>query len=161
MAISKIFVEPSRDRGAYRPRGPQLGIRTVQAVSAADGGMQAARHADETVPVGPAHASKSCANKEAMAGIGRRGFGKLPRTKSVRKLGRGDIVFIEMSPADQSHHYELSNQRYIRATLQPSFARVGIRQLDGASDTGLISFTGHIWQQNPRPHRHRRRRARG
>src|SRR6266849_804191 len=96
MAISKVFVEPSRDRGACHPRGPRLGIRTVQAVSAADGGIQAARHADETVPVGPAHASKSCLNKEAMAGIDRRGWICLV-PQSVRKLGRGDIVFIDIN----------------------------------------------------------------
>src|SRR5229473_264018 len=76
MAISKVFVEPSRDRGACHPRGPRLGIRTV--------------------PAGPAHASKSCLNKEAMAGIGRRGWICLV-PQSVRKLGRGDIVFIDIN----------------------------------------------------------------
>jgi len=43
-----------------------LGLRTVQAVSAADREMLAARMADEVVEVGPPHATKSYLNKEAM-----------------------------------------------------------------------------------------------
>jgi len=67
MAISKVFVA---NRGEIAVRiiraARELGLRTVQAVSAADGAMLAARLADETVPVGPAHASKSYLNKETM-----------------------------------------------------------------------------------------------
>jgi acetyl-CoA carboxylase biotin carboxylase subunit len=44
----------------------ELGIATVQAVSAADSEMLAARLADAVAPVGPAHATKSYLNKETM-----------------------------------------------------------------------------------------------
>ena len=44
----------------------ELGIRTVQAVSAADREMLAARLADEVVEVGPAPAAKSYLDREAM-----------------------------------------------------------------------------------------------
>ncbi|HEY9214988.1 MAG TPA: acetyl-CoA carboxylase biotin carboxylase subunit [Ancylobacter sp.] len=67
MTIRKVFVA---NRGEIAVRiiraARELGLRTVQAVSAADGAMLAARLADETVPVGPAHASKSYLNKETM-----------------------------------------------------------------------------------------------
>ncbi|MCK0198170.1 acetyl-CoA carboxylase biotin carboxylase subunit [Ancylobacter sp. 6x-1] len=67
MAIQSLFIA---NRGEIAVRiiraARALGIRTVQAVSAADGDMLAARLADAVVPVGPAHASKSYLNKEAM-----------------------------------------------------------------------------------------------
>lgn len=44
----------------------ELGITTVQAVSAADRDMLAARLADEVVEIGPAHAAKSYLNREAI-----------------------------------------------------------------------------------------------
>jgi acetyl-CoA carboxylase biotin carboxylase subunit len=44
----------------------ELGITTVQAISAADRDMLAARMADEVAYVGPAHASKSYLNQRAM-----------------------------------------------------------------------------------------------
>ncbi|HEY4044765.1 MAG TPA: acetyl-CoA carboxylase biotin carboxylase subunit [Rhodopila sp.] len=44
----------------------ELGITTIQAVSAADRDMLAARLADEVVGVGPAHAAKSYLNQAAM-----------------------------------------------------------------------------------------------
>jgi acetyl-CoA carboxylase, biotin carboxylase subunit len=43
-----------------------LGIKTVQAVSAADKEMLAARLVDETVEIGPAHATKSYLNEAAV-----------------------------------------------------------------------------------------------
>ncbi|KQT52517.1 MULTISPECIES: acetyl-CoA carboxylase biotin carboxylase subunit [unclassified Aureimonas] len=67
MAISRVFVA---NRGEIAVRiiraARELGLSTVQAVSAADGAMLAARLADETVPVGPAHATKSYLNKQGM-----------------------------------------------------------------------------------------------
>ncbi len=67
MAMSKVFVA---NRGEIAVRiiraARELGLVTVQAVSAADGTMLAARLADETTPVGPAHATKSYLNKQAM-----------------------------------------------------------------------------------------------
>ncbi|KQT82819.1 acetyl-CoA carboxylase biotin carboxylase subunit [Aurantimonas sp. Leaf443] len=67
MAIRKLFVA---NRGEIAVRiiraAKDLGIATVQAVSAADRDMLAARLADETVEVGPAHASKSYLNVESM-----------------------------------------------------------------------------------------------
>ncbi|GGD29570.1 acetyl-CoA carboxylase biotin carboxylase subunit [Aureimonas glaciei] len=67
MAISKVFVA---NRGEIAVRiiraARELGLATVQAVSAADGAMLAARLADETMPVGPAHATKSYLNKAVM-----------------------------------------------------------------------------------------------
>src|SRR5581483_9887719 len=44
----------------------ELGIATVQAASAADVDMLAARMADKVAVVGPPHATKSYLNKEAM-----------------------------------------------------------------------------------------------
>ena len=67
MAISKVFVA---NRGEIAVRiiraARELGLATVQAVSAADGAMLAARLADETMPVGPAHATKSYLDKAVM-----------------------------------------------------------------------------------------------
>jgi acetyl-CoA carboxylase biotin carboxylase subunit len=67
VAIRKIFIA---NRGEIAVRiiraAKELGIATVQAVSAADHDMLAARLADAVAPVGPAHATKSYLNKEAM-----------------------------------------------------------------------------------------------
>jgi acetyl-CoA carboxylase biotin carboxylase subunit len=67
MAVSTIFIA---NRGEIAVRviraARELGLRTVQAVSAADGDMLAARLADAVAPVGPAHATKSYLNKEAV-----------------------------------------------------------------------------------------------
>jgi len=67
MAISKLFIA---NRGEIAVRiiraAHELGIRTVQAVSAADRCMLAARMAGEFVEIGKAHASKSYLNKEAV-----------------------------------------------------------------------------------------------
>ena len=46
-------------------RGPRLGIQTVQAVVAADGGMLPAPHTDETVPVSALDRSWHLATNEA------------------------------------------------------------------------------------------------
>ncbi|BCM87160.1 acetyl-CoA carboxylase biotin carboxylase subunit [Methylobacterium indicum] len=67
MALRRIFVA---NRGEIALRigraARELGIETVQAVSAADREMLPARLADAVVEVGPAHAGKSYLNKEAM-----------------------------------------------------------------------------------------------
>jgi acetyl-CoA carboxylase biotin carboxylase subunit len=67
MAIRKLFIA---NRGEIAVRiiraAKELGIETVQAVSAADRDMLAARLADQVAPVGPAHATKSYLNKDAM-----------------------------------------------------------------------------------------------
>lgn len=67
MAVSTIFIA---NRGEIAVRviraARELGLRTVQAVSAADGDMLAARLADAVAPIGPAHATKSYLNKEAV-----------------------------------------------------------------------------------------------
>jgi len=67
MPIRTLFVA---NRGEIAVRiiraAKALGIRTVQAVSAADKEMLAARLADAVADVGPAHATKSYLNKEAI-----------------------------------------------------------------------------------------------
>ncbi|TFF23276.1 acetyl-CoA carboxylase biotin carboxylase subunit [Jiella endophytica] len=67
MALAKIFVA---NRGEIAVRivraAKELGIATVQAVSAADETMLAARLADEVAKVGPPHASKSYLNADAL-----------------------------------------------------------------------------------------------
>ncbi|WP_062211610.1 acetyl-CoA carboxylase biotin carboxylase subunit [Aureimonas sp. AU12] len=67
MAIAKLFVA---NRGEIAVRiiraARELGIATVQAVSAADRDMLAAHLADEIAEVGPAHASKSYLSVDAM-----------------------------------------------------------------------------------------------
>ncbi|GGC80894.1 acetyl-CoA carboxylase biotin carboxylase subunit [Chelatococcus reniformis] len=67
MAIKALFIA---NRGEIAVRiiraARELGIRTVQAVSAADRDMLAARLADAVVEVGPAHASKSYLDKTVM-----------------------------------------------------------------------------------------------
>lgn len=67
MGLKKILVA---NRGEIAVRivraARDLGIRTVQAASAADDAMLAARMADETVQVGPAPASRSYLNREAI-----------------------------------------------------------------------------------------------
>jgi acetyl-CoA carboxylase biotin carboxylase subunit len=67
MAVRTLFIA---NRGEIAVRiikaAKALGIRTVQAVSAADRDMLAARLADTTVEIGPAHAAKSYLNKNAV-----------------------------------------------------------------------------------------------
>lgn len=67
MALRKLFIA---NRGEIAVRiiraARELGITTVQAVSAADRDMLAARLADEVVEVGPARAAKSYLSREAM-----------------------------------------------------------------------------------------------
>jgi len=67
MAISRILVA---NRGEIAVRiiraARELGIHTVQAVSAADRDMLAARLADSVIDVGQAHATKSYLNKDAI-----------------------------------------------------------------------------------------------
>jgi acetyl-CoA carboxylase biotin carboxylase subunit len=67
MALRKLFIA---NRGEIAVRiiraARELGITTVQAVSAADRDMLAARLADEVVEIGPAHAAKSYLNREAV-----------------------------------------------------------------------------------------------
>jgi acetyl-CoA carboxylase, biotin carboxylase subunit len=67
MAVRTLFIA---NRGEIAVRiikaAKALGIRTVQAVSAADRDMLAARLADATVEIGPAHAAKSYLNKNAV-----------------------------------------------------------------------------------------------
>jgi acetyl-CoA carboxylase biotin carboxylase subunit len=67
MTIRTLFVA---NRGEIAVRiiraAKTLGVRTVQAVSSADGEMLAARLADEVVEVGPPLAAKSYLNKEAL-----------------------------------------------------------------------------------------------
>lgn len=67
MGISKILVA---NRGEIAVRiiaaAQKLGIATAQAVSSADRKMLAARLANETIEIGPAHASKSYLNASAI-----------------------------------------------------------------------------------------------
>jgi acetyl-CoA carboxylase, biotin carboxylase subunit len=67
MALRRLLIA---NRGEIAVRivraARELDITTIQAVSAADRDMLAARLADEVVEVGPAHAAKSYLNKEAM-----------------------------------------------------------------------------------------------
>jgi acetyl-CoA carboxylase biotin carboxylase subunit len=67
MAIRRLFIA---NRGEIAVRiiraAKEMGIATVQAVSAADREMLAARLADAVAPVGPAHATKSYLNKNAV-----------------------------------------------------------------------------------------------
>jgi acetyl-CoA carboxylase biotin carboxylase subunit len=67
MAIKKLFVA---NRGEIAVRiiraAKALGIKTVQAASAADTDMLAVRLADQMVEIGPAQASKSYLNKDAV-----------------------------------------------------------------------------------------------
>ncbi|GGD98762.1 acetyl-CoA carboxylase biotin carboxylase subunit [Aureimonas endophytica] len=109
MGLSKIFVA---NRGEIAVRiiraARELGIRTVQAVSAADGAMLAARLADETVAVGPAHATKSYLNKEAMVRAAvesgcdavHPGYGFLSENAEfAEKVEAAGLVFIGPRPA--------------------------------------------------------------
>ena len=67
MAVKTLFIA---NRGEIAVRiikaAKALGIRTVQAVSAADRDMLAARLADAAVEIGPAQAAKSYLNKDAV-----------------------------------------------------------------------------------------------
>ena len=67
MGLRKILVA---NRGEIAVRiiraARDLGIRTAQAASAADGDMLAARMADEVVPIGPAPAARSYLNRDAL-----------------------------------------------------------------------------------------------
>jgi acetyl-CoA carboxylase biotin carboxylase subunit len=72
VTLRRIFVA---NRGEIAVRiiraARELGIQTVQAVSAADADMLAARMADAVAPVGPAHATRSYLNKAAMLAAAR------------------------------------------------------------------------------------------
>ncbi len=108
MAIAKIFVA---NRGEIAVRiiraAKELGIATVQAVSAADETMLAARLADETAPVGPPHASKSYLNADALIAAAREsgcdavhpGYGFLSENADfAEKVEAAGLVFIGPKP---------------------------------------------------------------
>jgi acetyl-CoA carboxylase biotin carboxylase subunit len=109
MAIRKIFVA---NRGEIAVRiiraARELGIRTVQAVSAADTNMLAAKLADEVVEVGPARASKSYLDVEAMLAAAERagadavhpGYGFLSENAGfAERVEQAGLVFIGPKPA--------------------------------------------------------------
>jgi acetyl-CoA carboxylase, biotin carboxylase subunit len=70
MPIGKLFIA---NRGEIAVRiiraAKALGIRTVQAVSAADRETLAAKMADDVAEIGPPHAAKSYLNKEAVVAV--------------------------------------------------------------------------------------------
>ena len=84
MAIRKLFIA---NRGEIAVRiiraAKALGIKTVQAASAADRDMLAVRLADETVEIGPAHAGKSYLEQGCGRG-GRRGERRRRHSSGLR-----------------------------------------------------------------------------
>ncbi len=97
MAIKTLFIA---NRGEIAVRiikaAKALGIRTVQAVSAADREMLAARLADATVEIGACHAAKSYLNKDAVVAAAvnggadavHRAMDFLPRTRNSPRKSR-------------------------------------------------------------------------
>ena len=106
--IQKLFVA---NRGEIAVRiiraAKTLGVKTVQAVSAADKDMLAARLADETVEIGPAHATKSYLNKDAVvaAAVASRadavhpGYGFLAENAEfAEKVEAAGLIFVGPTP---------------------------------------------------------------
>ena len=108
MAIEKIFVANRGEIAVRIVRAAQeLGIATVQAVSAADETMLAARLADETAQVGPAHASKSYLNADALIAAALEtgcdavhpGYGFLSENAAfAKKVEAAGLIFIGPKP---------------------------------------------------------------
>jgi len=108
MVLRKLFIA---NRGEIAVRiiraARELGIATVQAVSAADRDMLAARLADEVVDVGPAQASKSYLNQEGLvraalaagADAVHPGYGFLAENASFAEaVERAGMAFVGPSP---------------------------------------------------------------
>ena len=108
MAIEKLFIA---NRGEIAVRiikaAKALGIKTVQAVSAADKDMLAARLANSVVEIGPAHAAKSYLNKEAIVAAAVQsgadavhpGYGFLAESPGfAEKVEAAGLVFVGPTP---------------------------------------------------------------
>jgi acetyl-CoA carboxylase biotin carboxylase subunit len=104
MTLRKILIA---NRGEIAVRiiraARELGVATVQVVSAADHGMLAAQLADEVVEIGPAHAAKSYLNQAAILDAVRRagadavhpGYGFLSENPEfAAAVERAGLVFI-------------------------------------------------------------------
>ncbi|GJD48610.1 Biotin carboxylase [Methylobacterium crusticola] len=135
MALRRIFVA---NRGEIAVRivraARELGIATVQAVSAADGAMLAARLADAVAPVGPAHATKSYLDKEAMLRAAREsgcdavhpGYGFLSENADfARMVEEAGLVFIGPSA-------DTIRQMGDKATARRMAAQAGVPTLPGS-----------------------------
>jgi acetyl-CoA carboxylase biotin carboxylase subunit len=143
MAIRRIFIA---NRGEIAVRiiraAKELGIATAQAVSAADRDMLAARMADIIVPVGPAHATKSYLNKDAMlkAAIDsgcdavHPGYGFLSENADFAEMvEKAGLVFIGPKP-------ETIRAMGDKATARIMAARAGVPTVPGSE--GRIEDAG-------------------
>ena len=135
MAIQKLFVA---NRGEIAVRiiraAKALGVGTVQAASAADKEMLAARLADETVEIGPAHATKSYLNKDAVVAAAvasgadavHPGYGFLAENAEfAEKVEAAGLIFVGPTP-------ETIRAMGDKAMAREIAARAGVRTVPGS-----------------------------
>ena len=135
MAIQKLFVA---NRGEIAVRiiraAKALGIGTVQAASAADKEMLAARLADETVEIGPAHATKSYLNKDAVVAAAvasgadaiHPGYGFLAENAEfAEKVEAAGLIFVGPTP-------ETIRAMGDKAMAREIAGRAGVRTVPGS-----------------------------
>ena len=125
----------------------ELGIRTIQAVSAADREMLAARLADEVVEVGPAPAAKSYLDRAAMlraalaagADAVHPGYGFLAENASFAEaIEQAGLVFVGPRP-------ETIRLMGDKVHAREAAAKVGVPTVPGTRGrlTGTDSFAAH------------------
>ena len=135
MAIKKLFIA---NRGEIAVRiiraAKALGIKTVQAASAADRDMLAVRLADETVEIGPAQASKSYLNKDAVVAAAvasgadavHPGYGFLAENADfAEKVEAAGLIFVGPKP-------ETIRAMGDKATAREMAARADVRIVPGS-----------------------------
>ena len=135
MAIQKLFVA---NRGEIAVRiiraAKALGVGTVQAASAADKEMLAARLADETVEIGPAHATKSYLHKDAVVAAAvasgadavHPGYGFLAENAEfAEKVEAAGLIFVGPTP-------ETIRAMGDKAMAREIATRAGVRTVSGS-----------------------------
>jgi acetyl-CoA carboxylase, biotin carboxylase subunit len=135
MAIKKLFIA---NRGEIAVRivraAKALGIKTVQAASAADRDMLAVRLADEMMEIGPAQASKSYLNKDAVVAAAvasgadavHPGYGFLAENADfAEKVEAAGLIFVGPRP-------ETIRAMGDKATAREMAARADVRIVPGS-----------------------------
>jgi len=135
MTIRTLFVANRGEIAVRIIRAAQaLGIRTVQAASAADREMLAAKMADEVAEIGPPHAAKSYLNKEAVLAAAvasgadaiHPGYGFLSENADFAAMVEGaGLVFVGPRP-------ETIRAMGDKATAREIAARAGVPTVPGS-----------------------------
>jgi acetyl-CoA carboxylase, biotin carboxylase subunit len=143
VAVQKLFVAHRGEIAVRIIRAAKaLGIRTAQAASSADKDMLAARLADETVEIGPAHATKSYLNKDVVVAAAvasgadavHPGYGFLAENAEfAEKVEAAGLIFVGPKP-------ETIRAMGDKAMAREIATRAGVRTVPGSN--GRIEGVG-------------------